>query len=299
MEYLYPNALQPGDTVGFIAPSSPLQAGRFEQGVRYFQQKGLKVRAGHYLNHADRFLAGSDQERAADFMNFIQDPEIKAIVATAGGIGSQRILPLLNYDLIRKHPKIVIGFSDTTALQLGLLSKTGLITFSGFTLRDTDQNPVEPLVDQTLINALFGKPFSLNEGETLIAGEAQGRLIGGNLSLMSTLIGTPFMPDCTDAILLIEDVWREPFEIDSLLTHLDQSGIFAKAKGIIFGQFEQCVAKHHPDRDGTVDDVIHDWAQRFTVPCIKNFPYGHVNRRCILPIGKEITLNASNANVII
>src|SRR3990167_1485780 len=140
---LIPKPLQKGDVIGLIAPSSPLMPGRLESGTKYLESKGFKVKPGKHLHDADRFLAGKDIDRANDIMDFFQDSEIKAIMATAGGGGSQRLLPYLNYEVIRANPKILTGFSDTTTLQLALLSKTSLITFTGFTFRDTDNDPVE------------------------------------------------------------------------------------------------------------------------------------------------------------
>lgn len=160
MKYLNPPLLKKGDTIGLITPSSPLQSGRIETGIHYLKQKGFNVKLGKNLEKAERFLAGTDAERAEDFMGFVVDPDVKAIMATAGGYGSQRILPLLDYDLILKNPKIVTGFSDTTALQLGLFKKTGLITFTGFTFRDTDAPHVDALIDETLMACLLGQPIT-------------------------------------------------------------------------------------------------------------------------------------------
>lgn len=292
MEYVNPPHLVRGDTIGLIAPSSPLQSGRIESGTRYLEQKGFKVKLGAHLEETERFLAGKDQDRAKDIMDFFLDPDVKAIMATAGGYGSQRLLPLLDFDIIRNHPKILTGFSDTTALQLGLLKKAGLISCSGFTFRDTDAPEVNPLIDMSLTACLMGETFKIQEGMPVKSGITKGALIGGNLECIIALMGTPYQPDFKGSIILVEDVFAEPFQTDARLSQLHLAGVFDQVAGVIFGTFEQCIAKHHPERDGTIDDVINEWASRMTVPCLKDFPYGHIERRCVLPIGRNIILDA-------
>ena len=293
MNYIIPSNLHPGDTIGLIAPSSPLQPGRLEARTRYLSQKGFKVKPGRHLQDGDRFLAGKDANRAADIMEFIIDPEIKAIMAVAGGYGSQRLLPLLDFDLIRKNPKIITGFSDTTALQLGLLKMSGLISYTGFTFRDVDKPEIDPLVDQTLMNCLTGQSNTITEGIAVNTGKVKAPLIGGNLECLIALMGTPYQPDYRDCILLLEDVFAEPFQTDSRLSQLHLAGIFDVVAGVIFGTFSNCIANHNPERDGTIQDVISEWSQKINVPTIKEFPYGHIDRRCVMPIGKEIILDVS------
>ena len=134
--------------------------------------------------------------------------------------------------------------------------------------------------------------YQIAEGVSLRSGVVKGSLIGGNLACISALMGTPFQPDFKDSILLLEEVWSEPYKIDSMLSQLELAGVFSQISGLIFGQFERCVAQNFPDRDGTVDDIIDEWSKRISVPCIKEFPYGHGDRRCVLPIGKEVVLDS-------
>ncbi len=299
MNCIIPPHLKPGDTVGFIAPSSPLNLDRLKAGIHYFEQKGFNVKLSAHLKNAERFLAGRDIDRANDIMDFFRDPEIKALIATAGGYGSQRLLSLLDYDYIRAHPKIVTGFSDTTALQLGLLKTANLVTYSGFTLRDTDPGKPDPLVEQTFSACLKGESYQIKEGALVNPGVVNGPLIGGNLALITALMGTPYQPNFKNSILLFEDVWAEPFQIDSRLSQLELAGVFDEVAGIIIGQFEHCISEHYQERDGTIEDVINEWGSRIKVPCIKDFPYGHSDRRCVLAIGGEITLDANNTTIII
>ena len=292
MPYVCPPPLTKGDTIGLVTPSSPMFPGRLEAGISFLKKKGFKVKLGTHLQDAERFIAGRDEDRAEDLMNFFMDEEVKVIMATGGGYGSQRTLPFLNYDLIHANPKWVTGFSDTTSLQLGLLKKAGLVTCSGFVFGDLDSGTPPPSIEQSLMACLSGKPFQITEGKTVHSGIAKGPLIGGNLECLTGLMGTPYQPDFKDCILLIEDVGSEPFQVDSRLSQLDLAGIYEQVAGVIFGQFARCSAKYFPDRDGTVEDVIEEWSSRLKVPCIKEFPYGHVDTRFVLPIGKEVRLNA-------
>lgn len=292
MNYISPAPLVKSDTIGLVSPSSPMQKGRLESGIRYLEQKGFKIKVGRHVHDADRFLAGKDADRAKDVMDFFYDPDVKAIMATGGGYGAQRILPFLDMELIRANPKWVTGFSDTTALQLGLLSKANLITCTGFVFRDLDNGPVDALIEKTLMACLFGEAYQINEGVSLIPGVVEGSLIGGNLGCLVSLIGTPYQPKFENCILFIEEVWSEPYKIDCMLSQLELAGVFKKISGLIWGQFERCDAQHFPERDGTVNDVITEWSNRIDVPCIKDFPYGHSDRRSVLPIGSRVMLNA-------
>lgn len=285
------NPLQPGDTIGIVSPSSPVRSRALEEGIHYLTQKGFNIKLGKHIYDSSRFLAGKDEDRAKDLIDFFADPEIKAIIASRGGQGSQRLLPLINYEIVRNNPKIFVGFSDTTALQLGLLKMVGLETYTGYTL--TMQ--ADSKIDETLIHCLMGKSYQIEEGLVSTAGIATGPLIGGNLTLLTSLLGTPFQPDFAGCILLIEDVEIEPFKLDGMLSHLCLSGIFNQIAGIIFGQFEQCIPleAHKNEEMGTAEDVIKEWASKINVPCIMNFPYGHGKRSCVLPIGRMVSLNAN------
>lgn len=223
---IIPAPLKPGDTIGLITPSSPMQEGRIELGIQYLEQKGFKTKIGQYVYEANRFLAGKDQDRAQDAMNFFSDPDIHAIMATGGGYGSQRILPFLDMKKIKANPKWLVGFSDTTALQLGVLSQTGMASCTGFTFRDLEKPALDPLIEKTLMACLTRECFEINEGVTVVPGIVQGPLVGGNLGCLCALIGTPYQSNFKKRILLIEEVWAEPYKIDGMLSQLELAGIF-------------------------------------------------------------------------
>lgn len=287
-----PQPLKPGDTIGVISPSSPLRDKPLDIAIHFLREAGFNVKFGEHCNDENRFLAGTDVNRAKDVMAFFKDPDISAIIASRGGQGSQRLLPLLDYDTILNNPKILVGFSDTTALQLGLLKKTGLISYTGYTMTV----PINPLLERTLFACLADEPFSVQGGEFVHPGKIKGELIGGNLSLLTSLMGTPYQPDFKERILLIEDVSVEPFNVDRMLSHLHLAGVFTQVSGVILGQFENCISKD--PNEGTIDEVIDDWISYFKVPCIKNFPYSHGLGNCVLPIGSQVILDASSVTLI-
>ncbi|KTC78871.1 muramoyltetrapeptide carboxypeptidase [Legionella cherrii] len=299
MRYLYPEPIKPGDTIGLVTPSSPMIPDLLEVGISYLEQKGFQVKLGQHVHAVDRFLAGEDEYRAKDIMDFFIDDEVKMIMAMGGGYGSQRIVPLLDYELIQSRPKHLSGFSDTTALQAALYKKTGLVSCSGFVFGDLAAGKLDSLIEQTLWACLKNEAFQIKKGQTMQPGMVKGRLVGGNLEAWTSLMGTPFQPEVKHCILLLEDVGAEPYQVDSRLSQLDLAGVFTQVAGVIFGQFARCTAKYFPKRDGTVDDVIEEWALRLKVPCIKNFPYGHFPRRCVLPLGKEVLLNAEQCTLSI
>ncbi|WP_026069199.1 S66 peptidase family protein [Legionella tunisiensis] len=284
--------LREGDTIGIVAPSSPLQQEDIEKGIGFLQQLGFNLKLGAHLYERDRFLAGSDEKRAQDVMNFFADSSVQAIFVARGGQGSQRILPLLDYSIISKNPKKLVGFSDTTALQLGLFKQSNLVSYSGYTLT----TKTTPLLEKTLLACLTDEAFQINEGEVGNPGIVRGILVGGNLSLLTSLIGTPYQPNFKKTILLLEDVNIEPYNVDRMLSHIDLAGIFNQVSGVIFGQFENCFSESTP-ADGSITQVIHEWIGRLSVPCIKDFPYGHGIRKCVVPIGREILLDADSVCV--
>ncbi|HFP6228070.1 TPA: LD-carboxypeptidase [Legionella pneumophila] len=295
MNILCPTPLQKGDIVGLISSSSPIMEQDIEAGVHLLKSHGFKVKYAKHMLASERFLAGKDSDRANDVMDFFKDSEVKAIIATRGGQGSQRLLPFLDYELIQRNPKQLYGFSDTTALQLGLFKNSGLVSYTGFTLTIHLSNQVK----KTLLSSLLGQEYMISKGIKVHAGVSRGPLLGGNLTLMTNLMGTPYLPSFKESILLVEDVGVEPYNIDGMLSQLDLAGIFDEVSGVIFGTFEHCKSKKSNPYDGTVEDVINEWAAKIKVPCIKEFPYGHGKQNCILPIGKVVTLDADNTCVTI
>lgn len=288
--------LCPGDKVGIISPSCFVNEEDIRLGLNYLRQMGLVPVPGKHLYAAYRYMGGTPQQRAEDLHNFYQDPDIKAIFTTRGGAGAQKVLPYLDYDLIRKHPKPVFGISDATALQLALYARSNIVSYTGFALKyDFRTGSINPMVDESLKQIFSGRPITCQGGETLIKGTAEGIMIGGCLSLIRNLTGTPYMPDLTDKILLIEEVGEKSYHIDLMLEQLRQLPNFDRLKGIVFGQFS-AITVSDPE-DGTVDEILDYFCEDLPIPVIKNFPYGHIPARRLLPIGLPVRLDAENCTL--
>jgi muramoyltetrapeptide carboxypeptidase len=230
-------------------------------------------------------------------MNFFKDATVSVLMTTNGGACSIRTLPLLDYDIIRKNPKPIIGYSDATALQLGVYCKTGVSSVTGFNCSDIKQMNVDYLIATTLNKCFTKENYSIKGGKTVSAGRVTAPLIGGNLMCLLNLMGSPYQPDFSNKILFLEEVGVEPYIIEGMFSQLSVSGIFSQIVGLIIGTFLDCTAKHFPDQGGTVEDIINFWGRRIKVPCIKNFPYGHIDSRCVLPLGQMATLDATTCKL--
>lgn len=289
--------LNPGDKVGIISPSSfLLNRKTIAPGLDYLRSLKLEPVLGDHVFDTYHYMASTPADRTADLHRFYADTEIKAIFCTAGGSGSQYMLPLIDYELVRRNPKPLFGFSDNTALQLGLYAQTKAITCTGFTLKyDFKNGQIDRLVDQTLRTVISGGKLNLQGGQTVIGGQTEGILLGGCLSLLRNLCGTPFYPDLTNAILLLEDVGEKTYKIDLMLQQLTQCPGFDQVKGIVFGEFAD--SEIADTADGSVDDIIIEFCHRRKIPVIKDFPYGHIPSRAVMPIGVPVRLQADDCRL--
>ena len=290
--------LCPGDKIGLVSPSRQVTKGEIAAGVDYLKSLGFEVVFGEHVFDSFRYMAGTAENRAADIMKFYLDKEIKAIFATSGGDGCQYVLPLLDFEIIQKNPKPFCGFSDTTALLNALTARTGLVNFNGLTLNyDFRSGRLNPQLDKAVKTVLFGNDFCFAGGECVKEGDAQGILIGGCLSLLRNLCGTPYFPEMSGKILLIEDVEEPTYKIDLMLQQISQNPGFDKIKGIIFGNFLDCSVRK--EADGMIDEVIDFFAGGLDVPVIKNFPFGHEFDRRLLPLGAEVEIVSSAEQCLI
>ena len=213
-----------------------------ERGIAYFESKGYTVKiADNALKSTAGYLAGSDEERITDIESMFSDDSIDAILCARGGYGTTRILTQLNYDIIKSNPKIFVGFSDTTALQSAIFAKSGLITFSGAMPSVDFADEVDPFTDQSFFSVLTqdlsGQNVIADKQSVFQAGQAEGRLICGNLCLLATLCGSDFLPDMHDTLLMIEDIGEEQYRIDRYLSQLELSGHLKTTNGILIGDF--------------------------------------------------------------
>lgn len=282
--------------VGVISPSGALNEdgiSRVNQSIEYLKNLGFEPVMGKHVFEKHRYMAGSAENRAEDIMDFFKNPEIKAILCTRGGAGSQFVLPLLDYEIIKANPKPIFGFSDTTALQLGIWTMTENLSYTGFCMAyNFKDGNLNPYVDETFRKIIKKEPCILKSGETLVKGKASGVLVGGCLSLIHNLCGTKYFPNLKDKILLIEDVGEQTYKIEWMLQTLTQQPDFDKVKGIVFGKFVDCNEKDNGD--GTIDEILNDFCKDLKIPVIKNFAYSHSVERYVLPIGQKVELNADN-----
>lgn len=287
------NLLKQKDTIGLIAPSVGLQNKDLSPAIAYLKKLGLKIKLAPNLNSEYRYMAGTDQERADSINQMFKDPKIKALFCIRGGAGSTRILDKLDYKLIKENPKPIIGLSDSTALQNALFTETGNPAITGFLpLYDFNNKDIDPLVNSSLKDALFADTHTINSGSCHIAGTAKGSLIGGCLSVLCYLCGTPYFPDLKGKILLLEDIGEKTYKIDLMLNQLKQQKNFNKLKGIIFGNFTDCPIA--APEDGSVKDCINDFISGLNIPIITDFAYGHIPSRHILPLGLPVKLTSTS-----
>jgi len=299
MNTLKPTSLQRNDVVGLISPASPVvDVSKIERGIRYLESLGYRVAVGSHLNKTMGYLAGSDEERVKDIHAMFADRQVKAIVCLRGGYGTPRLLRTLDYKLIARNPKILVGFSDITALQLAIWAKCRLITFHGPMLGVEMAGGMDSYTEEHFWRLLTsrrkppGISFDAGETGTLHRGVADGRLLGGNLSLLVTLPGTEFLPDFRNAILFFEEVKEEPYRIDRMLIHLRNAGILAKVRGLLSGQFPDCIPGDPGVPSRTIDELLRELAGTSRVPFLANLPFGHLPRKITLPVGLRARLRA-------
>ncbi len=296
MTYFRPKALKPGDTIGIIAPSSYIEADRLDAGVAILRDLGFGVSIHPQTLARDGQSAGTAVEKVAAFHETVLDPSIRAIMAAGGGNRGAQILPLLDYDLIQSHPKLYIGFSDSTAILAGLAAKLGLISCHGPVVKTL------PTLDhaalQTFSGLLTGKmpPYPMTGAKTINPGQAEGRLFGGTLSVLCALQGTGYLPDLTGAILYLEDTGEELSRLDRMLWQLKTAAPFSKLAGIMFGQIGLPPETGRPF-GFTLDAILEEHTKGLNIPVVAGAPFGHVERSFPLPFGGLASLSASQDEI--
>ncbi len=302
-----PKRLRVGDTVGVIAPASGLSKESFDKALQNLADLGFKTKVGKSARNVNGFLAGTDKERLDDLHWAFSDAEIKAVWCVRGGYGVSRILPLVDYNLIRKNPKIFIGYSDITALHTAIFQNCGLVTFHGPVAASNYLDYSKNHVVNMLMNPSAPYKIELSEynktnesnlfkTEIITKGKAKGRLIGGNLSLLSALAGTPFaLQNLKGKILFVEDVGEQPYRIDRMLTQLRQSVDLRQLAAIALGIFEDCNPKT-PNTQSLIE-VLKDRLGDLKIPVIYGLSFGHIRDQFTLPVGIEAELDTENATM--
>jgi muramoyltetrapeptide carboxypeptidase len=285
-----PRALKRGDVIGIAAPASlPADLDAIDRGIRTLEQRGFEVRRMRPRFERRGFFAGSDAVRIEEMNSLLRDPEVRAIIAVRGGYGTLRLLPHLDYEAARDHPKLLIGYSDITALQFALLSRAGVPSLSGPMVAVEWNDPDAPSEELFWTLTTGGGLGDLvhPSGEPLRAmrpGQVEGTLIGGNLSLITRLIGSPYLPDLDGAILFIEEVGEEPYRIDGMLAQLRLSGILDRIGGLVIGG----LTEWEPDHDRptlSLDEVLSDYVDLLDIPVATGLLYGHFPVKNTMPIG--------------
>ncbi|NJK38700.1 MAG: LD-carboxypeptidase [Oscillatoriales cyanobacterium RM1_1_9] len=296
---LKPPRLQRGDTIGLISPANFIEQEDLKKISLKAAQLGFEVKPAPHVLDQYGYLGGLDINRARDINTLFADDTVKALLATTGGWGSSRILPLLDYDLIRSHPKIVLGFSDITALLLGLYSQSQLITFHGFLGLAGWNPPTLKYFEKILLQGeavTFENPPNFPV-QTITPGQAQGRLVGGNLSVLSGLVGSAFVPLWRDKILFVEDVGEDVYRIDRFLTHLKLAGVLDQLSGFIFAQCTRCLDESDPSPTLTLWQVLLDQIRPLGIPAWYGSMMGHVLNQFIVPIGGEVSMDANRGTI--
>ena len=284
--YQPPPALSPGDRVAVIAPASSFDRASFEAGLALIAAR-YEVSYGPGLFERQRYLAGTDERRFAELAAALGDPAIRGVFCVRGGYGATRLLPRLAA-LAPAAPKPLVGFSDITALHLWLQSR-GIVSIHGPVLT---QLPVLPPATCTRLFAMLespAAPLALRAAETCVGGVAEGPLLGGSLSMLTRVLGTPYMPDLEGAILLLEDVGERPYRLDRMWTHLMLAGAFERVRGIALGMFVNCEEK---DADFRAADLLRELAGATGLPCAAGFPIGHGDVNEPVPLGARVRLDA-------
>lgn len=309
-ELSIPRALQKGDTIGIISPAGAIfESEPYEIAKETFEAMGLQVKFGNFTRSRYGHLAGTDEERADELMKMFRDKEVKAIIALRGGAGSSRILDKLDYTTIKKNPKIFIGYSDITALHLAIYKKAGLVTYHGPVAVST----WNPFAYTHLKKLLFEREAMLYEnpsgkGEelaqttnrirTITQGTARGELLGGNLSVLTSLMGTEYFPEKWDnKILYLEDIGEKIYAVDRMMSQLKLGGVLDQLNGFVFGKCSDC----NPGGSGygslTLEEVIDHYVRPLGIPAFSGAMIGHIDDNVTIPNGISAEIDADKGTI--
>lgn len=301
-----PKALKFGDTIGLVAPASPTTKEKIKRAHDRLIQMGFKVKMGKSSHGKYGYLAGGDALRAEDLNDMFRDDWVDGIICLRGGYGSPRILDLLDYELIKNNPKVFIGYSDITALHMAINKFSKLVTFHGPMAADL-AGDFSKFSEESLYHCILEgsfSPYLLNppdeEIRTICKGLAEGPIIGGNLSLITATLGTPYEIDARGKILFIEEVGEAPYRVDRMLTQLRLSGKLEEAAGIILGDFDTCIVEASKAGDSlTLEEILEDIIKPLNKPTIFNLRSGHCEPMITIPFGVKARLDAGRKELIL
>jgi muramoyltetrapeptide carboxypeptidase len=305
MAIVKPPRLRKGSLIGIVAPASaPSNEEKIEKGTAYLERLGYRVKTGEHIRAAHGYLAGTDKERAEDFNNMVRDKEVKAIFSIRGGYGTPRLLQMVDYKALKNNPKIIVGYSDITALQLAIFCKIGLVTFSGPMTGVEMCKEMNPYTEEHFWRLLTStKKIGVLKNpddepiKILKHGNTRGRILGGNLSLLTCLLGTAFQPSMRNTILFLEDVEEAPHRVDRMLAHLFNAGVLKSLSALVFGRFTECNPSDPNEPHLTIDQIQEEYADKINCPVIANFQYGHIPRKLTLPFGLQTALETKKHRI--
>ncbi|MCX6639589.1 MAG: LD-carboxypeptidase [bacterium] len=289
-----PKPLLPGKRIAVVSPAGPADESRFEAGLRELARWGYPVKAGAHTRGRYAYFSGRDVERLDDLIQAFSDPMVRAIFCSRGGYGSGRLLRKIPFDIIADNPKIFVGFSDLTAVNWAIWAATGLITFTGPTvceigtgLPETTRRSFLSMIGPSAVpDPIWAGPI-----KTVRPGDASGPLLPGCLSMIVTLLGTPFMPKLDGAVLLIEDIDEKPYRIDRMLTHLKNAGVLQQISALLVGQFVGCWPKIKTSEHLPLEEILLDVTSPHPIPVYTGFPFGHFPDRLTLPVGARVSVS--------
>lgn len=297
---LHPRILRAGDAVALVSPAGPIDAGKLDAAVEVIKGWGLKPRVYPHALGRDSFYAGKDEDRLADLNAALADPEIRAVLCNRGGYGLQRIVQGVDIEAVRRDPKLVTGFSDVTALHGALWSHARLATIHGPVATQLGQsNGFARDLRHVLMSAepvVLAAQAGVTTFGVRTGGRAEGILLGGNLSMLSSSIGTPFMPDLTGAILLLEEVNEAAYRVDRMLTHLLNCNILQQLAGIALGDFSM---PGNAAGSITPANVLTERLGRLGIPVLGGLPVGHGVLNQAVPLGTHAALDADEGTLIV
>lgn len=291
-----PKRLLSGARIGIVNPAYWLEPERQQRAVRVFEDLGYELVLGKSTNLKQNIYAGSPEDRASDIMAMFKDASIDAIFCARGGYGGNRVLPLLDYEVIRANAKIFVGYSDTTGSLTSIAQRSGLVCFHGPMLSTFGAQTVD--YNLATLQAVLSGQANLDirapeacKARTLRPGKAHGPLWGGNLALVNSRLGTPGQIDTSGAILFLEDIGEDFYKIDRMLLHLKDSGSLERISGLVIGEMLD-VGDTKVPFGKTVDEIVMDVCSDLDIPIISNFPCGHGDYQVTLPVSHDVELNA-------
>ncbi len=288
-----PARLTPGDTIGIVAPASPFDREQFEQGIAVIHRLGFASKLAKGIFAREGYLAGTDQQRALQLNAMADDDEVRALMCARGGFGTLKILDHLDYGLFRDRAKPLIGFSDITALHQALHLKSGLVTFHGPTVTTLARgDEASQMAWRNGLTDLNPMPLDLSDARPLQAGTAQGVFVGGNLTTLCHMVGTPYAVGFKDGLLLIEDTGEAPYRIDRMLTQMMMAGAFQGLRGLLLGSFKDCGDPHE------VEALVQRLFGNMQIPIVAGVPVGHGDCNLTVPLGIPARLDTEKGELV-